>query len=749
MSSVLALALTVASLSASGPASAQQTTGTVVEVKFRQGLRVELRGGQPVLINGAALAGVAAVNTLSGSVWSRSHAASNAALTRLQLSAAANGQSVPDLALYYRVTLPPGRDTAQAAAALQRLPSVEAAYVVPEAAPAPLPPDFSDPPAPYQRYLDEAPAGIGARSAWERQAGSASGVRICDIEYSWNAAHLDLPAVTLLGDQPFDPFASDHHGTAVLGILGARENGFGVTGIAHDATFFFAAAFPASSGAPNIGAAVTTCAAALRPGDIIVIEQQMFGPNSKDRSSCQGCVPVEWYKPTYDAIRIAIGAGITVVEAGANGGENLDDVSYSSGNDGHYPFLAENDSGALIIGAGRAPSAAADQVRSRLGFSNYGSTFDLQGWGESVVTTGYGDRYALEGRNLLYTAGFGGTSSATPIVAGAAAIVQSAYRARFDAPARPALVKRLLRATGTPQRGTTIIGPLPDLSCAIDSLLPLQLKAPANAAIGASVVLEASVGALDATVPVTYTWELSGQPPVTHSGGATDRLEVSWDTLGEQSISVRAQRGCGIAATEATTITIRGLPLQALTLDGPKRLLAGATAIFTATAGPSSATPPIRYTWRTDGGAALRHTNGLSDSVALNWESAGIHTITVTADNAWGPAVSTTHTVVVGVPLRSAILEGPPIALSARSARYQVTVDQPSATTPITYTWQVDNQPPISHTSALSDSLTITWDTPGTRQLRVTIDNGWGTPITLTQLVAVRRHSIFIPFITR
>src|SRR5262245_1217206 len=176
ISSVLALALTIASWSARGPASAQQRSGNVVELKFRQGLHVELRSGQPVPTSGATIDGMAAINTLtSGGSWSRSHAASDAELARLQLSAAANGQAVPDLALYYRVTLPPGRDAAQVAAALQQLAIIEAAYVVPDAAPPPLPPDFSDPPAPYQRYLDDPPAGIGARDAWARQGGTASG----------------------------------------------------------------------------------------------------------------------------------------------------------------------------------------------------------------------------------------------------------------------------------------------------------------------------------------------------------------------------------------------------------------------------------------------------------------------------------------------------------------------------------------------------------------------------------------------
>lgn len=49
-------------------------------------------------------------------------------------------------------------------------------------------------------------------------------------------------------------------------------------------------------------------------------------------------------------------------------------------------------------------------------FSNYGSRIDAFGYGESIITTGYGNLIAANGSK--YTGVFAGTSSATPIVAG-------------------------------------------------------------------------------------------------------------------------------------------------------------------------------------------------------------------------------------------------------------------------------------------------------------------------------------------
>ena len=70
-----------------------------------------------------------------------------------------------------------------------------------------------------------------------------------------------------------------------------------------------------------------------------------------------------------------------------------------------------------------------------------------------------------------YTGEFGGTSSASPIVAGAAVILEGIARQRGEVIA-PAALGDLLRRTGTPQAGDTrkAIGPRPDLERAIRAL---------------------------------------------------------------------------------------------------------------------------------------------------------------------------------------------------------------------------------------------------------------------------------------
>lgn len=104
-------------------------------------------------------------------------------------------------------------------------------------------------------------------------------------------------------------------------------------------------------------------------------------------------------------------------------------------------------------------------------YSNYGFAVDVQGNGEAVTTTGYGDLYAAEGVNAYYTDGFSGTSSASPIVTGAVLLLQSAYKNATGTIITPSQMLDLLVQTGKSQQAGDYsleynIGPLPDVMAA-------------------------------------------------------------------------------------------------------------------------------------------------------------------------------------------------------------------------------------------------------------------------------------------
>lgn len=359
------------------------------------------------------------------------------------------------------------RDAADVVHRLRATPGVEDAYIAPPPPPPPTTPSFVD----RETQFAPAPDGLGLTRAAVLKNATGKGVRIADIEYSWNTAHEDLgraraPGTVVEVGTPSDPFDDDNHGTAVAGILSADDNAFGVLGESFDSRLYLVNAESIEYG-QNIAAAITAARRKLRPGDVILIEQQVWGDGDD-------LVPVEWLGANYDAIASATAAGIIVVEAAANGGVDLDGAPYGS------PFPAgKADSGAIMVGAGSwcyAPLA-----HQRLYFSNYGSRVDVQGPGECVTTTGwYGDLYG-SGPNDAYTARFNGTSSASAVIAGVAAALSAGHKAAVGAPPTPAQVRDLLVAHSTPQTASTgHIGPLPDLYAALISIDHVAPAAPGN-----------------------------------------------------------------------------------------------------------------------------------------------------------------------------------------------------------------------------------------------------------------------------
>ena len=178
-----------------------------------------------------------------------------------------------------------------------------------------------------------------------------------------------------------------NHGTAVIGEIGGDLNGFGITGIAPDAVMSTVAfSMPSST-------AICLAADRLGSGDIMPLEIHRAGPrnNFQARADQQGYIAIEWWPDDFDAIRYAVSRGIIVVEAGGNGGENLDDLLYNTPGAGFpagwtNPFnRANRDFRAIVVGAGAPPPGTHGRYhgpdRSRLGFSNYGALHGCAGLG--------------------------------------------------------------------------------------------------------------------------------------------------------------------------------------------------------------------------------------------------------------------------------------------------------------------------------------------------------------------------------
>jgi len=494
----------------------------VIDVKFSEGSDVRLRASHLVSLQGGRLAALDDVFarfpgvTVSRLFGSASEEQLNASREQARRR---SGHDQPDLNLFFRLHLRPGTDAVALLNALTALDVVETAAPAQEPVAGPVTPSFVF----RQGYRTAATSGggIDADYAQTLSGGKGENVTIVDVEYSWNRSHEDLAKLRAAGSElangtACDPFSSSKgihstdHGTAVIGELAGDPNGLGVTGLAPGTSLRTVNASSVSASgtcAWNLANAIHIAADNSSPGDVILIEQQWAGPNYKDANAPSqfGMVPVEWDQTgaVWAAIHDATSRGRIVIEPAGNGSQNLDGPEYTAASGLNW---FSYDSGAIIVGAGNAPGCDPTVARGRLSFSNYGSRLNVQGWGDCVTTSGYDDLQDGADANAWYTATFGGTSSASPIVTGAAAILSSVAKDRGTT-LTPSTVRSLLASTGQPQAFGLAgnIGPLPNVRAAIDALGPKLADA------GTSLVEGATLGTT--TVPVRISWSSSGSAP--------------------------------------------------------------------------------------------------------------------------------------------------------------------------------------------------------------------------------------------
>jgi Subtilase family len=356
---------------------------------------------------------------------------------------------------FFAVDCPAGTDPELVARALTTWESVEEAYVQ---SPPTEPPN--DPFTQRQGHLGPAPQAIDALYAWQVPGGDGRNVRVADIEQGWTLNHENFlqassASIPLNGHNR----AYFDHGTNVLGVVAAPRNGVGGQGIAHRAQLMAISEWRTPSATvPDIADAIMYAAANLRRGDILLIEAQVQ-VKVHGRSSATVQAPVEVESLNFHAIQMAIGKGISVVEAAGNGYSNLQDLVHPIKKrvlDTSSPQF--RDSGAIMVGAGISTNP--HQAYST---SNFGERIDCFAWGENVYTATTDQSGSSTTR---YTSIFGGTSAAAAMIAGAAASVQGMARASSTARALdPERLRALLRdpAFGTRAVPSAQIGVMPNL----------------------------------------------------------------------------------------------------------------------------------------------------------------------------------------------------------------------------------------------------------------------------------------------
>ena len=284
----------------------------------------------------------------------------------------------------------------------------------------------SDPLFAAQWHLRNAKAGqldLEVGAAWSPAEGTGytgAGTRVFVVDTGIDYRHPDLrPNYDTAHDRDFmtggaDSFgtASEAHGTAVAGLIGAARNGSGAVGVAFGTEITGYRTAPTISDAWLREIASAIRSAATGGGDVVNISQAISNdPNSQFGTG---------YKAArFDAIEAALGAavadgrdglGTTVVKAAGNAREDVYDVNADDWT---------NDTRQVVV-------AAVDRTGAIDSYSSYGSAILVSGFGSpgEVVTT---DRVGKAGYDDgSFYRGFDGTSAAAPMVAGVVALMYEA-----------------------------------------------------------------------------------------------------------------------------------------------------------------------------------------------------------------------------------------------------------------------------------------------------------------------------------
>ncbi|MCX6249114.1 MAG: T9SS type A sorting domain-containing protein [Bacteroidetes bacterium] len=222
----------------------------------------------------------------------------------------------------------------------------------------------------------------------------------------------------------------------------------------------------------------------------------------------------------------------------------------------------------------------------------------------------------------------------------------------------------------------------------------------------------------------SYVWAVSAGGTITAGGTATSNTAtITWNTAGAQTITVNYTDGNGCTATAPTVFNETVDPLPVPTITGPNNICSVSTGnIYSTEAGMTG------YLWTISGGGSI--TAGLgTNSITVTWSGSGAQSVSVNYTNGNGctALLPTVYNVTV-TPTPAPTIAGPtPVCATSTGNVYTTQAGMTN------YIWAISAGGTITAGgTSTSNSVTVTWNTPGAQTVSVNYTNGICTAATPT-----------------
>ena len=242
------------------------------------------------------------------------------------------------------------------------------------------------------------------------------------------------------------------------------------------------------------------------------------------------------------------------------------------------------------------------------------------------------------------------------------------------------------------------------MNVTVNPILTPALIGSASACIGVAGVTYTTDAGMTA-----YTWKVSSGGLIM-SGTGTNVINVIWNTLGDQKVTVNYTNpnGCPTASETVKNITVNPLPDPTLSgPDTPCALLPG--IVYSTETGMSG------YSWSVSSGGTITSGGTATDpTITVTWNTAGLQSVSVNYRNANGCSATTAKVKNIAVnPVLVPLLSGVANVCSAtKGAIYATQVGMDS------YKWSVSNGGTIT-SGAGTSAITVDWNGTGTQQVGV------------------------------